>query len=399
MSPPRFASALSTDPDAGRAESSCLEDLLEQLDGTRPDLVVVFVTHHYGEALEGLGRRIRQATRAQVLVGCTGGSIIGGSREIEREPALSIWAAHLPGTRLRPAHLMAQRADDRWVFSNLPGIDDPERASLLLLGDPYSFPMQEFLKRVNRDLPGVPAVGGMASGGQGPGQNLLFLGDQLLPQGAIAIALEGDIEARSVVSQGCRPVSEPFVITACENNLIHKLRGESAARVMLRMLEELPEHERELFRHGPFIGLAIDANKSHFEASDFLVRNILSMHVKQGAIDVADPSIRVGQTVQFMVRDAESASAELAQMLAAQGPDWAAGIGNHIGCLLFSCGGRGTHMFPDPDHDACGLQLALGPDLPLAGFFAGGEIGQVGGHNFLHGFTASIALFRERQKD
>jgi len=389
MSSPRFASTLSTDPDAGQAESTCIESLLDQLDGAHPDLVVFFVTHHYGEALEGLGRRIRQATGAQVLAGCTGSSVIGGSREIEREPALAVWAAHLPGTRLRPAHMMAQRADDRWVFSNLPGIDDPERASLLLLGDPFSFPMQEFLKRTNRDLPGVPAIGGMASGGQGPGQNLLFLGDQLLPQGAIAIALEGAIEARSVVSQGRLENTD---------NLIHKLRGEGAARVMLRMLEELPEHERELFRHGPFIGLAIDANRSHFEASDFLVRNVLGMHVKEGAIDVADPSIRVGQTIQFMVRDSESASAELSQMLAAQGPGWKTG-GGDVGCLLFSCGGRGSHMFETPDHDATGLQVALGPNLPLAGFFAGGEIGQVGGHNFLHGFTASIALFRERRDD
>lgn len=396
---PRFASALSVDPDAGRAESQVLERLREQLGSQRADLCAVFVSHHYGGAIEELGQRLKRATGAQVVVGCTGESIIGGDREVEDEPALSIWGATLPGTQLRAFESQAQLVGERELeFNALPDIRDPAQASILILGDPYSFPMDEYLKRLNEKFPGVPAVGGMASGGMGPGQNLLITDHGLFAGGAVGVVLEGGVEVRSVVSQGCRPVGQPFVVTACDEHFIHKLGGKPALDVLMDTVRGLDASDRALFQRQPFLGVAIDVAKSKFERGDFLVRNIRGVAQEQKAFAITDV-LRRGQTVQFLVRDAASATEDLTQLMSSQGGGKLAGASstNSAGALLFSCNGRGRRMFPSANHDISCVRGGLDKSIPVAGFFAMGEVGPVGGRNFLHGYTASVAVFRPRE--
>jgi small ligand-binding sensory domain FIST len=356
MGAPRFASALSTLPTHDAAFREVVERVSAGLAGARPDLVAAFVSHHHGSAIEDLGPRLAQALHARHVLGCTGESIVGAAREVEDAPALSLWAAVLP--------------------------------------DPYSFPVAEFLELLNDKLPGVPAVGGMASGGTGPGQNLLFTEDGVVEGGAVGAVLEGAVEIRPVVSQGCRPVGKPLVITSCRDNAILKLGGKPALEVLVELLQSLPARDQRLLQRGPFLGLAVDARKSTFERGDFLVRGIMGLEQQHGAVVVADNSIRNGMTVQFLVRDADSAGEDLAQLLRARagGP----GAASEVGALLFSCNGRGTRMFTKPDHDIACLQESFGAPVPAAGFFAAGEIGPVGGRNHLHGFTASVAVFRAR---
>lgn len=395
---PRFASALSVDQDAARAEEQVLAGVREGLGGRPADLCAVFVSHHYGGAIEQLGPRLRHATGAQVVVGCTGESIIGGDREVEQESALSVWCAALPGTALRPFAASARMgADEALVFSGLPDVREPSRASILLLGDPYSFPMDEYLKRINDAFPRVPAVGGMASGGMGPGQNLLITDQGLVAQGAIGVVLEGGIEVRSVVSQGCRPIGKPWVITHCEEHLIHRLGGRAALEVMMETLQGLDPKDQRLFQRQPFVGIAIDVQKSRFERGDFLVRNVLGLSKEEKAIAVSD-TLRRGQTIQFLVRDAASATEDLRHLMTSQGGGAIpSGRRAHsAGALLFSCNGRGSRMFSDPDHDIGCVRSGLDKEVPVAGFFAQGEIGPIGGRNFLHGYTASVAVFRPR---
>jgi small ligand-binding sensory domain FIST len=395
---PRFASALSVDPDAGKAEEQTLARVREGLGRRSADLCAVFVSHHYGGAIEQLGQRLRHATGAQVVVGCTGESIIGGDREIEQEPALSVWCAALPGTALRPFAVSARLgADESLVFSGLPDVREPGRASILMLGDPYSFPMDEYLKRINESFPRVPAVGGMASGGMGPGQNLLITDSGIVPHGAIGVVLEGGIEVRSVVSQGCRPIGKPWVITQCEEHLIHRLGGRAALEVMMETLQALEPEDQRLFQRQPFVGLAIDAQKSRFERGDFLVRNVLGISKDEKAIAVSD-TLRRGQTIQFLVRDAASATEDLKHLMTSQGGGalGSARETHSAGALLFSCNGRGSRMFATPDHDVSCVREGLAGEVPVAGFFAQGEIGPIGGRNFLHGYTASVAVFRPR---
>jgi small ligand-binding sensory domain FIST len=395
---PRFASALSVDQSASKAEEQVVERLREDLAGRRADLCAVFVSHHYGSAIEELGARLRRALGAQLVVGCTGESIIGGDREVEHEPALSVWCAALPGTELRAFAASATAgADDSLVFSGLPDVRDRTRASILLLGDPYSFPMDEYLKRINESFPRVPVVGGMASGGMGPGQNLLITDRGIQAHGAVGVVLEGGIEVRSVVSQGCRPVGKPWVVTESDEHLLHKLGGRGALEVLMETLKGLETKDQRLFQRQPFLGVAIDVNKSKFERGDFLVRNVLGISKEEKAVAVSD-TLRRGQTVQFLVRDAASATEDLTHLMSSQGGGALDGARDphSAGALLFSCNGRGTRMFPAPDHDIRCVRGGLAQQVPVAGFFAQGEIGPIGGRNFLHGYTASVAVFRPR---
>ncbi len=396
MAAPRFASALSTRSVHRDAFREVTEKVEQGLDGARPDLVAAFVSHHHGDAIEDLGPRLAEALEADVLIGCTGESIVSATREIESSPALSVWAAALPDTEVRPFVVSAALEGEAAIrFEGMPRVKDSRRASILLLADPYTFPVAEFLEILNDKLPGVPAMGGMASGGSGPGQNLLFHRGGLVEGGAIGAVLEGAVEIQPVVSQGCRPVGKPFVITSCRDNFILKLAGRPALEVLVEVLKSLPPADQALLQRGPFLGLAVDPRKSTFERGDFLVRGILGLEKEQAAIAVADGSVRNGMTVQFLVRDADSAGEDLVHLLRASKVEPGASPAS-VGALVFSCNGRGSRMFDKPDHDIGCLNTSFGMPIPTAGFFAAGEVGPVGGRNYLHGFTASVALFRSR---
>jgi len=396
MDEPSFASALSTEADSDAAVEEVVRGVLGGLSGRQPDLAVVFVSHHHGTAIESLGPRIAAKTGARVVFGCTGESIVGASREVERGAAVSLLAGVLPATELRPFVVQAGKTPiGELAFTHVPVIADRSRASILLLADPFTFPAAEYLEVLNRELPGVPVVGGMASGGDGPGQNLLVTAEGVVESGAVGLAVEGEIEVRSVVSQGCRPVGKPWVITACKENQILKLGGKPAVQVLMETLQGVSESDRELLRHRPFLGLAIDSAKSRFERGDFLVRMLIRIESQTGAIAASESGLRNGQTVQFLVRDAASAGEDLVALMREKvGP--AAVDPAAQGALVFSCNGRGTRMFPRPDHDIGCIQSAFPARIPASGFFAMGEIGPVGGRNFLHGFTASVAVFRQR---
>jgi small ligand-binding sensory domain FIST len=390
---PRFSAALSTAVDSKEALSAALAELEAGLAGATPDLVLAFATHHHGPLLEELGPRVARATGAAHVAGCTAESVIGGSRELEGRPGVALWAAHLPGTTVRLFELGAHAgADGEPVFTRLPSVGDEERAALLVLVDPYTFPADAFLARLNEALPGVPAMGGMASGALGPGQTLFFTRDGVRDAGGIAIALEGAIELVPVVSQGCRPVGKPWVITECERNAIHKLGGRAALEVLVETLGALDEADKRRLQSMPFLGLALDPTRTRFDRGDFLVRTIMGLNQRDRTIAVAD-FVRRGQTVQLLVRDAESAGEDLRRLLAESALE--AGT-SHAGALLFTCNGRGKRMFGRADHDAACVRSGPRADLPLAGFFAAGEIGPVAGRNCLHGFTASVAFFRPR---
>jgi small ligand-binding sensory domain FIST len=397
MSSAFFASALSTQPDSGAAIEEALAAVERDFGSRRPDLVLAFATPHHLPRFETLGRLARRRLGASCIAGATGSMLLGNGREIEEGPALSVWAGCLPGTRLRLGHLtVEEKPEGGWRFHGMPRIDEAEHSSLLLVADPFTFPASDFLEHLEEEHPGLCVFGGVASGGASPGSNRLILDDQVATSGALALVLEGGVEVRAVVSQGCRPIGDPFVITSTKGNLIKKLRGKGAAGVLLRTIEALPNEERELFRRGAFIGLAVDPLKSRFESGDLIVRQIAGLHPQEDAIAVLDDSIRPGMSVQFLVRDAASASADLERILEGVASDFAVPSipSNDRGALLFTCTGRGKRMFGRADHDAATVQESLGPGLPLAGFFANGEIGPVGGHNYLHGFSATIALFR-----
>ena len=390
---PRATVALSEQPDTLAAAREACETALAEL-GATPHLAMVFASFQHQPRFAELAAVLHEKLGTDCLLGCTGESIVAGTRELEDTHAVAVWLAHLPGTTLLPMHVEFEATPDGGMFTGWhPSLDIqwPEGASLLMLADPYSFPADVLLARLNEDQPGVNVAGGMASGGWGVGQNRLLLGGQQLDRGAAAVLMYGATSVRSVVSQGCRPVGWPLVVTKVEQNVLLELGGKPALAQLQEIFGTLTPHEQGLFRHGLHVGQVINEYQEQFGRGDFLVRNVQGADPKSGAIAVGD-YLRVGQTVQFHVRDAGTADEDLDAMLSQACHNGGASC---LAALLFTCNGRGTRLFTDPDHDAAALARHF-PQVPIAGFFAQGEIGPVGGKNFLHGFTASIALFETR---
>jgi small ligand-binding sensory domain FIST len=377
----RFASALSQHPVASQAVGEVAGALIEQLEGEGCDLAVCFASTHHVGAFEDMAPALRSILDPGVLVGGTAVAVVGGPHEVEEEPAFAAFAARLDETALTPITLQVEQTPDGAALTGWPSFDhSPEM--LLLFADPFTFPADGFLQRVNQDLPTLRIIGGMASSAGSPGGNRLVLDDRVVEQGAVGVFLEGGIEVRTLVSQGCRPIGRPYVVTKAEHNLIAELGGKPAIDRLKELAAAATEEERELLRRGLHVGLVVDEHKAEFTRGDFLVRNLLGADEGSGALVIGE-RVSVGQTVQFHVRDADAADEDLRELLAGVDADAA---------LLFTCNGRGRHLFSVPDHDAGLVEKLLGP-IPLAGAFCAGEIGPVGGRNFLHGFTASLALF------
>jgi small ligand-binding sensory domain FIST len=385
----RFAAALSTSADTRQAAIEVCQTACERL-STRADLAFVFASAHHAARFDELATGVAERTGAGVLLGATGESIVATAREIEGQPALSLWLACLPGASIQPLHLDFERTAEGRTFVGWPdelAAEWPAAATLVLLADPFSFPADLLLERLNEDRPGVPVLGGMASGGFSPGENRLLRDRHVYQQGAVGALIHGPLSVRAVVSQGCRPIGRHFVVTKAERNVIIELSGRPALSQLQEIFDKLSPREQKLAQQGLHVGRVVNEYQGEFVRGDFLVRNCIGADHQTGAVAIGD-FVRPGQTVQFHVRDAQTADEDLRELLLASRQ---AGHESQ-GALLFTCNGRGTRLFDRPHHDAAVLAEVLG-DIPVAGFFAQGEMGPVGGKNFLHGFTASAALF------
>jgi small ligand-binding sensory domain FIST len=357
------------------------------------DLAITFYSRHHQKDAERLAADLHALVKPRALLGCPGETVVAGNREFEDEPALALWLAKWPGdVKLTPYHLtFEQTADGASLLGWPDDLADADAAKSLLvtLGDPFTFPTDDFLQQSNDEKPGLAVVGGMASASQQPGVNRLLLGDRALNQGAVGVLLQGDFAYRTIVSQGCRPIGKPLVVTKAHHNLLLELGGKPALAQLQELWQQLDSHDQELVQAGLHVGRVTNEYQGTFERGDFLVRNVMGIDEKTGGIAITD-RVRVGQTVQFHVRDAATADEDLKLLLAKRREQ----LPQPAAALLFSCNGRGTRLFAEKDHDAGTIHAALGP-VPLAGFFAMGELGPIGGRNFIHGFTASLVVFAE----
>lgn len=377
-----YAAALSAHPVPSQAVGEAVGQLLDTI-GAEPDLLVLFASTAHTGAIDDIVRAVSELLRPRVFVGCTASTVVGGDRELEDAPALSLWAAR--GVLASAHRLEAHRRDGGIAITGFPAASDllDEANAILVLADPFSFPVDHLLDGL-REQSGVslPVIGGMASSGRAPGGNRLVLDGSVLSSGAVAVLLGGP-GVETVVSQGCRPIGEPMIVTRGEGNLVHELAGQPALDRVQSVLRSLTPEEIELARNGLHLGRVVDESKVTFDRGDFIVRNVLGGDPRVGAVAVGD-DVQVGSTVQLQVRDASTADEDLRALLRDRQAD---------GALVFTCNGRGTHLFGMPDHDASVITEALG--APLAGMSCAGEIGPVGNRSFVHGFTASVALFRD----
>ena len=388
MSDNKYFSAVTQQADVKEAVTELAQAFKTDGPGEPPDLLVVFVSSHFDDQLPDLISGISDAVAPRNFVGCTGQGIVHNASEIEDDPCVSVWAAWFHGTNVggaacEVAHVTYDRSSGG--FKGLPKQIDEQSVSLLALAEPYTFPADVFLERINTDFPGLHVVGGMASGGMGPGESKLILNGTVLSEGAVVVALDG-VPMKPIVSQGCRPIGEHFVITKAEQNEILELGGVKAHQRLKAVYDRLPTRDKDLMRLGFHIGRVVNEYQDSFSYGDFLIRNVTGMNSENESVIIGD-YFRPGQTVQFHVRDAMTADEDLRQMLKQSEPDF-----TPQAALLFTCNGRGSRFFENPDHDALALQNQYG-SLPVAGFFCQGEMGPVGGVNFLHGYTASVVVF------
>jgi small ligand-binding sensory domain FIST len=379
----RVAVGLSTAPDAGAAARQAALLAREPLLGGTPTLAVLVTSPHHAAQAQGVLDTVRQVAQPDALVGCVAQAVVAGRRELEDEPAVVVWLAELP----RPAqtfHLEFLRTPSGGLFGGYQ-FDRAGTDLHLLLPDPYTFPTDSLFAHLNAHAAGTTVIGGLVSGAGQPGGSRLFRDAEVLASGAVGVRLPG-LRARPVLSQGCRPIGEPYTVTRAEGRFIAELAGRPPLRLLQEIMTGLPVREQVLVSRGLHIGVAIDEYKSELARGDFLIRAVTGADEDSGAIEVGD-LVEVGTTVQFQVRDAATADEDLREALLRARIE-----GRPAGALLFTCNGRGSRMFDVPDHDAALVSDLLG-DVPVAGFFAAGELGPVGGKNFLHGFTASIALF------
>jgi small ligand-binding sensory domain FIST len=382
----RIACGLSTaaDPHAGAVEAAA--KVAAEMDDASIDLVVVFASGAHLAAPEATLEGVHEELAPHVLIGCGAGGVVGAGREIEGGTAVAVWAASFEDGEVSTFHAEVTEVEDGLSVSGVPDLRGAGGA--ILLPDPYSFPTDAVLAELHDRAPGVPVLGGISSARTLRGQAALFLGDEVVSGGAIGVRFDG-IELLPCVSQGATPIGPELTITAGEGRIIQELAGRPALAALRAVIEELGEAEREILAEGMLLGIVVEQGQPDYVHGDFLVRSVLGGDPEHGTIAVG-ATISAGQVVRVHARDAASAHKDLHEALGLRRQ--ALGSDRPAGALMFTCNGRGRGMFGLPDHDASAVAGALG-DIPTAGFFAAGEIGPVGGENFLHGFTATVAVF------
>jgi small ligand-binding sensory domain FIST len=384
-----FASALSEHPDAAEATGEVIGAVLERL-GTEPDVAAVFASPQHRDDFGDMAAAINRTLRPGVLVGTTAVAVLAGPREVEDAPALGLWAGRLVAPP-RAVRLQATRTSAGIALQGLSASTFEPGDALILLADPFSLPVDAIIDALaTLELPGsddavsIPVVGGMASAATAPGGNRLVVDDEVMSSGGVGVVLPGGVATSAVVSQGCRPVGDPMIVTQAEGNLVMEIAGRPALDRLDDLVHAADDEERALLASGLQIGIAIDEHRATFERGDFLIRGVVGADRRRRALAVGD-RVEVGTTVQFQVRDAVAADEDLRAMLADASGDAA---------LVFTCNGRGQRLFGEPDHDARVVHETLGAPA-LAGMFCAGEIGPVGGRSFVHGFTASVLVFSD----
>jgi small ligand-binding sensory domain FIST len=384
----RFGAGLAVDADLVRAAEQATATALAPLAGRRPDLALVFVCGADEDEVGAAGERACQLSGAASTAGCSAPGVIGAGSAVEAASAVAVWCAILPDVHVRTFHLEVMPSATGMAVVGLPERRDDD-AVVVLLADPWSFPVDGFVDRSNESLAGLPFVGGLAAGLHGRGSTRLFLDGQTLDRGAVGVMLGGPVGVRTVVSQGARPVGPPMTVTAVDGNVLLELAGMPARAKLESLLADLEPADQALASTGLQLGIAIDDYAEDHGQGDFLVRGIAGIDDLRDGLVVGD-LVAVGRTVQFQLRDAAAADADLVAALDRFRR------GNSLdtveGALLFSCNGRGAALFADPAHDVCVVETGLGTH-GVAGFFAAGEIAPVGGRNHVHGLTAAVLAF------
>ena len=361
--------------------------LRSRLQAPSVDLGVLFLSPRWAPMAREILDILRVHGRIPRIIGCSANGALCNGHEHEEFSGLALALFHLPGAELHLLHFPAEALGDLDACRPWARIPRPCRGAIAL-ADPFQTYNDAWLDRWNLDFPGIPVIGGLASGIGSSDSSQLYIDGDILEDGVVLAALSGAVSILPMVSQGCTPIGDPWTITRAERNVIFGIANRPAYSVLVDTFNALPAEERQRTQNNLMVGFASAEDRADHAAGDFLVRNLLGVDPRHGALAVGALA-RPGQTLQFQRRDGDAASADLVRCL--ERTRAALGQRKPIGALLFSCCGRGQRLFGKPDHDAAMVQEHLGP-LPVVGILANGEIGPVGPSCHLHGYTASMAL-------
>lgn len=382
-------------PFDGPALQVWVEGLRRQLGGERPSLGLLFLTPPLFEQAAEIQEIVRVHGRVELLAGCSSASLIAGDQELEGQGGLALGLYRFPEPRLTAVHLEQRQVEE----SNGPGywhletgVAPDQTHGWLAFADPFHLDCETWVERWNEAYPEIALAGGLASGEPQEQRTQLYLNGEVFEEGAVALSFGGGVELATVISQGCTPIGEPWTITKVDGNLIHQIGNQPAYKVLVETFNRLPQEAQHRAQGNLMVGFVVNEYQEEFHRGDFLIRNLLGGDPSSGVLAVgARP--RLGQSLQFQCRDAAAATEDMTELLQ-RARKTVAGR-DILGACLCVCNGRGQRLFGAPHHDARLTQEQLGP-LGLAGFFCNGEIGPVGNRNFLHGYTASLALFLPR---
>jgi len=394
----RWTSYLSEKPNLREALQELREKIPPPSRAFPTDLMLVFVGGYPLAEIQDLGAYFQSNFQPRCLIGCTAGGVIGEAHEVERSPGLSVTLASLPEVELSGFHLESDYLPDVYApaekWEACLKLSAEANPHFILLPDPYSFEIDRFVQGLDQSFPVSKKIGGLSSGGAFRGGNLLYWGERSYNSGLVGVALSGNCEIDTIVAQGCHPIGSPMFVTRCQQNLLQELDGKKPAQVLEKLFLSLGPSDQKLFGTSLFLGLVMKESQKEYRQGDFLIRNILGMAQGSESL-VIGSSLHVNQVVQFHLRDATTSTEDLHHMLIRYKTE-NLGTPKAEGGLLFSCLGRGRHLFGEADHDSKMFLSFLG-EIPLSGFFCNGEIGPVHGRTFLHGYTSSFGIFRPRR--
>ncbi len=411
----RWSNSISTRPSLEAAVKEVVEKSLESL-GTTADLGLVFISSAFTSEYPRLMPLLKEHLPETIIIGCGGGGIVGMNQEgkpqeLEQETAISLSLANLPEVAVKAFHISAgelpdlDSSPDRWC--NLIGVPPADQPQFIILADPFSAKINDLLQGLDYAYPNSPKVGGLASSG-GNGKNAgIFCENRLYQEGAVGVSLSGNIILETIVAQGCRPIGKPYRVTEGERNIVLELEElvsydqivsggvkQSPLEALQNLVQSLNEKDRKLAENSLFVGIVRDEFKQNLEQGDFLIRNLIGVDPKAGAIAIGD-KVRTGQRIQFHLRDAYTSAEDLEMLLQRYQRQVALNTNptNNAAALMFSCLGRGEGLYGKPNFDSRLFSSYL--NIPISGFFCNGEIGPVGNSTFLHGYTSVFGICRQ----
>ena len=372
--------------------SQWAKDLRSQLRAPQVSLGLVFMTPRFFSQAKQILEILRVHARIPLLAGCSSTALVAGNEELEENPGIVLALYSLPGAKLDGIYFtqtQVEEADGPTYWQELTEVTASQTNGWLTFIDPFHLDSESWLRTWNESYSGLPVYGGLSSGVFSDQVTQVYLNGDVHEEGGVAISVGGDVKLAGVISQGCTPIGDTWTLTRVEQNLIHKIANRPAYEVLSETVNEMPADEQKKVRGNLFIGLVVNEYLDDFHRGDFLVRNLLGGDPQTGVLAVGAMP-RAGQTMQFQRRDAEAATEDMNELLGRTHIQLG-GATVYGGCLC-CCNGRGKHLFGESGHDAQLVQKQFG-GIGLSGFFCNGEIGPVGQKNFLHGYTASLALF------